>query len=154
MTTAAAEDPTVTGGASGLGLATFAGDTILEVWYPAPALGTTPTDVPNLDAGIDSDTARDVSVRSIVTVIEDLQSPPADTADAYLRLHLLSHRLVRPRTINLDGIFGVLPIVAVTRSTATAPMLVQATIGSTPKMPSRLMVRGLTSRCESRCRRR
>ena len=112
MTTAAAEDPTVTGGASGLGLATFAGDTILEVWYPAPALGTTPTDVPNLDAGIDSDTARDVSVRSIVTVIDDLQSPPADTADAYLRLHLLSHRLVKPRTINLDGIFGVLPIVA------------------------------------------
>ena len=51
--------------------------------------------MPNLDAGIDSDTARDVTVRSIVTVIEDLQSPPADTADAYLRLHLLSHRLVR-----------------------------------------------------------
>jgi 2,3,4,5-tetrahydropyridine-2-carboxylate N-succinyltransferase len=120
MTTAAAEDPTVTGGASGLGLATFAGDTILEVWYPAPALGTTPTDVPNLDAGIDSDTARDVSVRSIVTIIGDLQAPPADTADAYLRLHLLSHRLVKPRTINLDGIFGVLPIVAWTNVGAVA----------------------------------
>jgi 2,3,4,5-tetrahydropyridine-2-carboxylate N-succinyltransferase len=120
MTTAAADDPTVTGGASGLGLATFAGDTILEVWYPAPALGTTPTDVPNLDAGIDSDTARDVSVRSIVTIIDDLQAPPADTADAYLRLHLLSHRLVKPRTINLDGIFGVLPIVAWTNAGAVA----------------------------------
>ena len=120
MTTAAADDPTVTGGASGLGLATFAGDTILEVWYPAPALGTTPTDVPNLDAGIDSDTARDVSVRSIVTIIDDLQAPPADTADAYLRLHLLSHRLVKPRTINLDGIFGVLPIVAWTNVGAVA----------------------------------
>ena len=127
MTTAAAEDHTVTGGASGLGLATFAGDTILEVWYPAPALGTTPTDVPNLDAGIDSDTARDVSVRSIVTVIEDLQSPPADTADAYLRLHLLSHRLVKPRTINLDGIFGVLPIVAWTNVGAVAVDRVTAT---------------------------
>ena len=33
---------------------------------------------------------------------------PADTADAYLRLHLLSHRLVQPNTLNLDGIFGVL----------------------------------------------
>lgn len=120
MTTATAEDPTVTGGASGLGLATFAGDTILEVWYPAPALGTTPTDVPNLDAGIDSDTARDVSVRSIVTIVDDLQAPPADTADAYLRLHLLSHRLVKPRTINLDGIFGVLPIVAWTNVGAVA----------------------------------
>jgi 2,3,4,5-tetrahydropyridine-2-carboxylate N-succinyltransferase len=127
MTTAAAEDPTVTGGASGLGLATYAGDTILEVWYPAPALGTTPPDVPNLDAGIDSDTARDVSVRSIVTVIEDLQAPPADTADAYLRLHLLSHRLVRPRTINLDGIFGVLPIVAWTNIGAVAVDRVTAT---------------------------
>ena len=102
----------VTGGASGLGLATFDGHTILDVWYPAPALGTTPPDVPSLDSGIDSDTARGVSVRSVVTIIEDLQAPPADTADAYLRLHLLSHRLVRPRTINLDGIFGMLPIVA------------------------------------------
>ncbi len=127
MTTAAAEDPTVTGGASGLGLATFAGDTILEVWYPAPALGTTPTDVPNLDAGIDSDTARDVSVRSIVTLVDDLQAPPADTADAYLRLHLLSHRLVKPRTINLDGIFGVLPIVAWTNIGAVAVDRVTAT---------------------------
>ena len=83
--------------------------------------------MPNLDAGIDSDTARDVSVRSIVTVIEDLQSPPADTADAYLRLHLLSHRLVKPRTINLDGIFGVLPIVAWTNVGAVAVDRVTAT---------------------------
>jgi 2,3,4,5-tetrahydropyridine-2,6-dicarboxylate N-succinyltransferase len=120
MTTDAAAGPTVTGGAAGLGLATFAGDMVLDVWYPAPALGSTPPDVPNLDAGIDSDTARDVSVRSIVTVIADLQAPPADTADAYLRLHLLSHRLVQPRSINLDGIFGVLPIVAWTSVGAVA----------------------------------
>jgi 2,3,4,5-tetrahydropyridine-2,6-dicarboxylate N-succinyltransferase len=127
MTTDAADDLAVTGGASGLGLATFAGDAILDVWYPAPTLGTTPADVPNLDAGIDSDTARDVSVRSIVTIVEDLQAPPADTADAYLRLHLLSHRLVRPRTINLDGIFGVLPIVAWTNVGAVAVDRVTAT---------------------------
>jgi 2,3,4,5-tetrahydropyridine-2,6-dicarboxylate N-succinyltransferase len=112
MTTDAAARVTVTGGASGLALATYADDVMLDAWYPAPALGTTPPDVPSLDSGIDSDTARGVSVRSIATVIEDLQAPPADTADAYLRLHLLSHRLVRPRSINLDGIFGVLPIVA------------------------------------------
>ena len=42
-------------------------------------------------------------------VIADLDSPPADTADAYLRLHLLSHRLVAPNSINLDGIFAALP---------------------------------------------
>jgi 2,3,4,5-tetrahydropyridine-2-carboxylate N-succinyltransferase len=45
-------------------------------------------------------------------VIEDLDAPPADTHDAYLRLHLLSHRLVQPNTINLTGVFGVLPNVA------------------------------------------
>jgi 2,3,4,5-tetrahydropyridine-2-carboxylate N-succinyltransferase len=110
--------PMVTGGASGLGLATFDGDTVLDVWYPAPTLGTVPDDVPNLDAGIDTDTVRGVTVRSLETVIDDLQQPPSDTADAYLRLHLLSHRLVAPRTINLDGIFAVLPIVAWTNAGA------------------------------------
>lgn len=103
---------TVTGGASGLGLATFAGDLMLDVWYPAPALGTAPPDVLSLDSGIDANPARGVTVRAVVTVIDDLQAPPVNTADAYLRLHLLSHRLVRPRTINLEGIFAVLPIVA------------------------------------------
>jgi 2,3,4,5-tetrahydropyridine-2-carboxylate N-succinyltransferase len=39
------------------------------------------------------------------TVIDDLQGAIADTADAWLRLHLLSHRLVRPHSVNLDGIF-------------------------------------------------
>jgi 2,3,4,5-tetrahydropyridine-2-carboxylate N-succinyltransferase len=48
----------------------------------------------------------------VLTVIDDLTAGPADAADAYLRLHLLSHRLVRPRELNLDGIFGVLPNVA------------------------------------------
>jgi 2,3,4,5-tetrahydropyridine-2-carboxylate N-succinyltransferase len=44
-------------------------------------------------------------------LIADLEEPPSDSGDAYLRLHLLSHRLVQPGTINLDGIFGVLPTV-------------------------------------------
>lgn len=102
----------VTGAAAGLGLATLAGDQILDVWYPAPTLADVPTDVPGLDAGIDNDPARGVHVRAVDTVITDLQAPPLDVADAYLRLHLLSHRLVQPRTINLTGIFGILPIVA------------------------------------------
>lgn len=46
---------------------------------------------------------------SLLVVIDDLQAPPKSTADAYLRLHLLSHRKVQPNTINLDGIFGLLP---------------------------------------------
>ncbi len=49
---------------------------------------------------------------AVLTVIEDLAAAPADTHDAYLRLHLLSHRLAAPNTINLDGIFGALPNVA------------------------------------------
>ena len=55
------------------------------------------------------DAMRAVIVRSRVLVTADLDAPPADVADAYLRLHLLSHRLVRPNTVNLEGIFKVLP---------------------------------------------
>jgi 2,3,4,5-tetrahydropyridine-2-carboxylate N-succinyltransferase len=58
------------------------------------------------------DELRGATVVAVLTVIEDLGAPPADTHDAYLRLHLLSHRLVAPNTINLDGIFGALPNVA------------------------------------------
>lgn len=112
MSSNASDATTVSGPAAGLGLATYDGDSVLEVWYPEPALGAAPVDVPHLEAGIDSDSVRGTTVRSVSTVIADLQAPPADVADAYLRLHLLSHRLVRPRSINLDGIFGILPLVA------------------------------------------
>ena len=100
------------GPACGHGLGTYAGDALLDVWYPHPALGTEPVPVPGIDAAIRRDDIRGVDVRPILTRIDDLQAPPTDAADGYLRLHLLSHRLVRPRTINLDGIFGVLPLVA------------------------------------------
>src|SRR3954449_10933977 len=59
-----------------------------------------------------ADELRGVAIVPVLTVIEDLAAAPADTHDAYLRLHLLSHRLAAPNTINLDGIFGVLPNVA------------------------------------------
>jgi len=59
-----------------------------------------------------ADELRGVAVVAVLTVIEDLAAPPADTHDAYLRLHLLSHRLATPNAINLDGVFGVLPNVA------------------------------------------
>jgi 2,3,4,5-tetrahydropyridine-2,6-dicarboxylate N-succinyltransferase len=102
----------VAGPAAALGLATMDGGDILDVWYPHPVLGSAPADVPNLDAGTKGDDIRGVTVTAVRTVIEDLAAPPVDAADAYLRLHLLSHRLVKPRTINLDGIFGKLPLVA------------------------------------------
>jgi 2,3,4,5-tetrahydropyridine-2-carboxylate N-succinyltransferase len=58
---------------------------------------------------------RGVHVRGVATTITDLQAPPLDTHDVYLRLHLLSHRVVLPNSINLDGIFGLLPTVAWTQ---------------------------------------
>ena len=95
--------------ASGLGLASYAGEELLDVWYPQPSLTREPEDVPGLGSAIALDPIREVRIQTIRTVIDDLSEPPRDTADVYLRLHLLSHRLVAPRTINLDGVFGLLP---------------------------------------------
>lgn len=100
------------GSASGVGLATRCADgTILDVWYPAPSLGHGPdaTVQPDLARAQRHDPIRGVDLVVLATVIDSLAEPPADTADAYLRLHLLSARLVLPRSINLDGIFAVLP---------------------------------------------
>jgi 2,3,4,5-tetrahydropyridine-2-carboxylate N-succinyltransferase len=113
----------IEGGAWGAGLATYSGDRILEVFYPAPQLGGTGQSVltelsadaaaeHGLPSGQREDSLRDVRQAAVLTRIADLQSPPRNTADGYLRLHLLSHRLVKPHEINLTGIFGVLPNVA------------------------------------------
>ena len=102
----------MTQSAAGVGLATWWTGGLLDVWYPQPGLGVEAQTVPGLDAAARPDDIRGVEVRTVRTVIEDLHAPPADVADAYLRLHLLSHRLVQPRTINLDGIFRILPNVA------------------------------------------
>ncbi len=97
-------------GASGTGLATTTADgTVLDTWYPAPALGPDARDVAadlELLAGTDGD--RGVSTSVVRTAIASLADPPADAHDAYLRLHLLSHRLVAPHEANLDGLFGLL----------------------------------------------
>jgi 2,3,4,5-tetrahydropyridine-2-carboxylate N-succinyltransferase len=85
--------------------------TTLDVWYPSPALGS-PDEGATAPALLTSaerhDEARGVRVQ-VVRTVSDLDSPPVDTADAYLRLHLLSHRLVQPHGQNLEGLFGVLP---------------------------------------------
>ncbi len=101
-------------GAAGTGLATLTPDgTVLDVWYPAPTLLTSrASDLaaqPDLSGAERFDDVRDVRLRTLSTRITSLSQPPTDTADAYLRLHLLSARVVLPRTINLDGIFGMLP---------------------------------------------
>jgi 2,3,4,5-tetrahydropyridine-2,6-dicarboxylate N-succinyltransferase len=88
---------------------TIAGDgTPLSFFFPDPRLGA-PGDA-DLGGPVDAkDPVRAVTITRQLCVIPDLDQPPADSADAYLRLHLLSHRLVRPNSMSLDGIFKVLP---------------------------------------------
>jgi 2,3,4,5-tetrahydropyridine-2,6-dicarboxylate N-succinyltransferase len=93
----------------GWGLATVHASGILDAYFPDPQLGGAPGDPPaDWSAAEGADEVRGVRTQLVRSIIE-LDAPPADVADAYLRLHLLSHRLVRPRTLNLDGVFGVLP---------------------------------------------
>ena len=100
--------PTASTLAHGHGVATLSGSTVLDVWYPSPSLGAingTPDAALAALAVADSD--RGVT-REVVSIEIDLSKAPADAKDAYLRLHLLSHRLVRPHGQSLDGIFGLL----------------------------------------------
>ena len=102
--------------AAGWGLATVADGQVLDVWYPAPVLGGPLAGPPPAEltaaAGRDADAHRGVRRVVLATTVADLAASPVDTADAYLRLHLLSHRLVAPRGLSVDGIFAVLPTVA------------------------------------------
>lgn len=94
--------------ASGHGIATLSGSTILDVWFPSPTLGALvgePSLLLKDSVGIDE--IRKVS-REIVSCEVDLNLPPKDASDAYLRLHLLSHRLVKPHGLSLEGIFSLL----------------------------------------------
>jgi 2,3,4,5-tetrahydropyridine-2-carboxylate N-succinyltransferase len=111
--------------AQGLGLATLAPNgTVLDTWFPNPLLGL-PRDAPaNITSGtvhvapeevleefaalLGPDPARGVELVAVHTTVADLRTRPVDAHDVYLRLHLLSHRLVTPRSINLDGVFGLL----------------------------------------------
>ncbi|RNE48469.1 2,3,4,5-tetrahydropyridine-2,6-dicarboxylate N-succinyltransferase [Corynebacterium alimapuense] len=104
--------------ATARGLATITHDgTILDAWFPSPSLsqeelsaGTEQlAEVPQqfaAMAGPDED--RGVARVPIRTSIASLEDAPIDAYDAYLRLHLLSHRLVKPHGLNLDGVFGLL----------------------------------------------
>jgi len=94
--------------ASGHGIATISNGTTLDVWFPAPALTALTGSAPaELAALVGEDKARAVT-RELVSVEIDITKAPVDAADAYLRLHLLSHRLVKPHGLVLDGVFGIL----------------------------------------------
>lgn len=91
------------GSVTATGLATIAGDKTLDVWYPDPR-----DDAADLEHLEVDDSDRGVITRTVMTQISDLSSPPIDPADAYLRLHLLSHRIYKPHEISVEGIFSVL----------------------------------------------
>ncbi|MFF3566285.1 2,3,4,5-tetrahydropyridine-2,6-dicarboxylate N-succinyltransferase [Nocardia jiangxiensis] len=107
-------------GASAVGLATVTvNGTVLDTWYPYPELGEFGTGgTEKLDPAdpeyarfadlVGVDEARRVEVVAVRTTIADLSAAPADAHDVYLRLHLLSHRLVRPHGLSLEGQFGLL----------------------------------------------
>src|SRR5215211_4403736 len=113
-------------GAWGYGLATLSapGDGVLDTWFPEPRLGDEAPGEPGsrflgqnegpyeLAAATGRDERRGIRSVAVLTMIGSLAEPPADAHDAYLRLHLLSHRLVRPHEVDLSGLFGVLPNVA------------------------------------------
>ena len=97
--------------AHGFGLATIDREgTVLDTWYPSPALGEAPAGaaVPEaLAAAERQDELRRVEIRAVRTEI-DLDEAPTSVEDAYLRLHLISHRLVQPHGLSLEGVFGAL----------------------------------------------
>ncbi|MGL3149767.1 2,3,4,5-tetrahydropyridine-2,6-dicarboxylate N-succinyltransferase [Microbacterium sp. A82] len=105
----------------GTGLSTIAEDgTVLDAWYQQLGTGDLPrTGLADLASHTGGDERRNVVIDSVTLQI-DLDEAPASTADAYLRLHALSHLLVRPNDLNLDGIFTQLPNVAWTNA---GPML-------------------------------
>lgn len=94
--------------AHGHGIATLSGETVLDIWFPAPALGAlTGNPAQSLLDAVGVDEVRKVR-REVISREIDISAAPKDAVDAYLRLHLLSHRLVKPHGLSLDGIFGLL----------------------------------------------
>jgi 2,3,4,5-tetrahydropyridine-2,6-dicarboxylate N-succinyltransferase len=98
----------------GYGLATVT-DTgqFLDTWYPSPVIGRAPEDagpyaIPRKLASLEATDPRRGVRTQVVRIEADLDAAPASVPDAYLRLHLLSHRLVQPHQVSLEGIFGVL----------------------------------------------
>ncbi|GAB3586618.1 2,3,4,5-tetrahydropyridine-2,6-dicarboxylate N-succinyltransferase [Calidifontibacter terrae] len=114
----------------GYGLATTTyDDRVLDTWFPQPQLGSAPDEAltPSALTALVRDDSRRAVHTKVVFVAIDLDAAPADASDAYLRLHLLSHRLVKPNTINLDGLFGVLQNVVWTSAGPCAPEDFEAT---------------------------
>ena len=101
---------------------------MLDVWYPRPALGDPQQTHPPVGfeaPSIITEAVRADPVRGVETVVvftaAALNRPPVDVPDAYLRLHLLSHRLVKPGMVNLEGLLDILPTVVWTSAGPVPP---------------------------------
>ena len=109
-----ADETSTSATAWGFGLATVVTSgasegTVLDTWFPEPALGRAPSDeAPQALVALAQEHPGRRVRTEVVKVEVDLAEAPKDASDAYLRLHLLSSRLVRPHGLNVDGIFGVL----------------------------------------------
>ena len=105
----------MTKNAWGVGLATIAADgAVLDTRFRALGWGDAiPTDAPHssIDLAKSGDPERGVRFEP-VRIVVDTTTAPQGASDVYLRLHLVSHRLAQPRTLNLDGAFGLLTNVA------------------------------------------
>jgi 2,3,4,5-tetrahydropyridine-2-carboxylate N-succinyltransferase len=124
---------------AGLATVTDSGEP-LDAWYPSLGLGAAPElDLPD---GGDGPLPGLRSV-AVVTTIGSLAEPPTDAADAYLRLHLLSNRLVRPHQANLDGVFALLPNVAWTSAGPCPPERVDELRLALRRRGERLTVHGI-----------
>ena len=94
--------------ASGHAITTMSHGKLLDAWFPAPTLAPLNPELPSeLLALVGNDDAREVT-REIASLEINLSVPPTSALDVYLRLHLLSHRLVKPHGVTLDGLFGLL----------------------------------------------
>ena len=123
----------ITSGAVATGIANIAMDgTVLDTWFPAPQLSDEVVEstthrlgaadlTPQLLRQVILDEDRRVEQVAVRTSIEDLSKPAVDPHDAYLRLHLLSHRLVKPHQLNTKGLYELLHVVAWTNKGPCLP---------------------------------
>ena len=127
----------------GVGIATIdATGATLDARFRGLGVGDTPTQLPTYSPGVDSDPSRGVALRAINISI-DTSAAPTSAEDVYLRLHLLSHRLALPRTLNLDGAFGLLQNVAWTSRGPVALASLESVMWNFAQQGEPLVVNGV-----------
>ena len=127
----------------GVGIATIdATGATLDARFRGLGMGDTPTQLPTYSPGVDSDPSRGVALRAINISI-DTSVAPTSAEDVYLRLHLLSHRLALPRTLNLDGAFGLLQNVAWTSRGPVALASLESVMWNFAQQGEPLVVNGV-----------